>query len=74
MNFKAGTKDIQIDIDDIVDTVLETITEEVNNAIYDYDNFNNLDDVDEFFDTYEDEINKMENHVIELVAKKLLED
>ncbi len=74
MNFKVGTKDIQIDIDDIVDTVLETITEEVSNAIYDYDIFNSLDDIDEFFDTYEDEINKMGNHVIELIAKKLLED
>lgn len=72
MVFKISSVDIDIDIDEIVDEVLEVIAEDCNNAINDC--FESLADADDFFCDNGDELDKMENHVRELVAKKLLED
>lgn len=72
MIFKINSVDIDIDIDVIVDEVLTIIAEDCNNAICDC--FEGLDEADDFFCNNEKEINKIENHVRELVTKKLLED
>ena len=72
MTFKISSVDINIDIDAIVDEVLEIIAEDCNGAICDC--FEGLDEADDFFYYNEKEIDKMENHVRELVTKKLLED
>ena len=72
MVFKISSVDINIDIDEIVDEVLEVIAEDCNGAICDC--FEGLDEADDFFYYNEKEIDKMENHVRELVVKKLLED
>ena len=72
MVFKISSIDIDIDIDTIVDEVLEIIAEDCNSTIYDC--CKNFEDTDDFFYYNEKEIDKMENCVRELVAKKLLED
>lgn len=72
MVFKINSVNINIDIDEIVDEVLAIISEDCNNAINDC--FESLADADDFFCDNEDELDKMENHVKELVIKKLLED
>ena len=72
MVFKINSVDININIDEIVDEVLAVITEDCNNAICDC--FEGLDEADDFFCNNENELDKMEKHVRELVTKKLLED
>jgi hypothetical protein len=72
MIFKINSVDININIDEIVDEVLAVIAEDCNNAICDC--FEGLDEADDFFCNNENELDKMEKHVRELVTKKLLED
>lgn len=72
MRFKISSVNINIDIDEIVDEILSLIAEDCNSAICDC--FEGLDEADDFFYYNEKEINEMENHVRELVTKKLLED
>ena len=72
MTFKINSVDINIDIDEIANEVFIIISEDCNNAINDC--FESLADADDFFCNNENELDKMEKHVRELVIKKLLED
>lgn len=82
MAFVIGSENIDINIDEIVDNVLQSIDEDYINAICCHFEkqatnkglFADYGKIDNFFASHKKEITNTENFIIRRVAERLLED